>query len=179
MKESKPYVLPEDNPVMANEAIATRVPTHEGINTLRHELMDAIFATNNQQALFTCLTLLNNLPKKNDSIKDKMLNRITELSYLENGWDGENSLKIDSSVMAFAHKVILEVPSSVLKNWVLFPDARGFLYWDYTQGKNIAGITMASDKMVAFIKKNGELQKFSFDELSLMNVVKILKKTYE
>lgn len=179
MNDSKPYILPEDISDMANEAIAARMPAHADIKALRHELMDAISVTNNQQALYSCLVFLNNLTKADGSVKEKLLNRISELSLLSNGWDGEGSQKIDSSLLAVARKVVQEVPSELLKKWVLFPDARGFLYWDYTHGKDIAGITMASDKMVAFIKKDGKLQKFSFDEVSQEQIVKILKRAYE
>lgn len=179
MKDLKPYILPEDNPVMANDAIAARMPVNADIKTLRHQLMDAISITNNQQALYTCLVFLNNLTQTDDDVKNKLLSRIEVLSQLQDGWDGEGSLKLDSEVLELSRDVIKSTSSDLLKDWVLFPDARGYLYWDYTQGKDIAGITIASGEVVAFVKKDGNLQKFVFHRANIDDVVFILKKTYE
>lgn len=87
-------------------------------------------------------------------IKSKMLKRLEELALLKEGWDGENSVSIDSGIQDFLRRVILQSSDKELVNWVLFPDARGYLYLDYTEGKNLAGITIAPHQIVAFIKRD-------------------------
>ncbi len=104
--------------------------------------------------------------------------RLAELGKLPKGWDGEGSLPISSSILSFVSKVLGEVDGKLLENWVLFPNARGYLYWDFTKGKDIAGITIAPHKIVAFVKKSGQLNKFSFNELNVLDVIHVLEETY-
>lgn len=105
-----------------------------------------------------------------------MLSRLTELRSLEDGWDGEGSLSINRTSLDISQEVVLNASSGLLVDWVLFPDARGFVYWDYTQGKNIAGITVAPNKMVAFVKKNGQIHKYDFDKVDFKEIIKILEE---
>lgn len=105
-----------------------------------------------------------------------MLSRLTELRSLEDGWDGEGSLSINRTSLDISQEVVLNASSGLLVDWVLFPDARGFVYWDYTQGKNIAGITVAPNKMVAFVKKNGQIHKYDFDKADFKEIIKILEE---
>ena len=178
MNESKPYKLPEDESWMAAEAVAPRMPVDTDIKSLRHDLTDAIYATDNQQLLYSCLVFLNNQNSQESDLKEKMLARITDLELLENGWDGEGSLAINPTSLNLSRKVVLNVTSELLEDWVLFPDARGFVYWDYTHGKNLAGITIAPNKMVAFVKKNGQLHKYSFDKVEFSKIINILEEVH-
>lgn len=67
MNESKPYKLREQSSDMVAESVAVR-PTPVGdINSLRHDLTDAIYATNNQQLLYSCLVFLNNNQVQSES----------------------------------------------------------------------------------------------------------------
>ena len=49
---------------------------------------------------------------------------------------------------------------------------------DYTHGKDIAGITVAEDKMTAFVKKNGELRKYTFDALIEQDLINVLEEAH-
>lgn len=120
-------------------------------------------------------------PSRNDAVyasqDTKLL--LAELGSLKDGWDGEKSVAISPKVLTFVGSVLADLDANLLKDWVLFPDARGYIYMDYTRGKDIAGITVAEDKMSAFDKKNGELRKYSFDELNEQKLISILEEVYE
>ena len=73
-------------------------------------------------------------------------------------------------------RIILLSTDSSLQNWVAFPDARGYIYLDFTEDNNIAGITVTDHQVVAFIKRNGHLSKFSFDKLDEKEVFSLLEK---
>lgn len=107
-----------------------------------------------------------------------MQQRLAELGTLKDGWDGEGSLAISPKVLTFVGNVLGQSNANLLNDWVLFPDARGYIYFDYTHGKNIAGITIAENGMTAFVKKNGELRKCSYAELSEDKVIKITFPSY-
>ena len=65
-----------------------------------------------------------------------------------------------------------------LVNWVLFPDARGYLYLDYTEAQNIAGITIAPHQIAAFIKHDGHLSKYNYDHLNEQDVLNLLEEAH-
>ena len=52
------------------------------------------------------------------------------------------------------------------------------MYLDYTEGNNIAGVTIADQQVVAFIKRDGHLSKFSFDKLDEKEVLALLEKAH-
>lgn len=174
----KPYKLPEKAPYMAEEAAAAHISPNMDIKDLRHNVMDAVYATNDQKALYSCLVFLSNLQKTNVSLKQKMLNRLDELAKLSDGWDGEHSFHINHEVLGFVRKIITLSNDEMLTNWVLFPDSRGYLYLDYTEGKNIAGITIANNQVAAFVKRNGELSKYKYDKLDTKNVLVLLEEAH-
>lgn len=60
MKESKPYKFSEQPSDFVAESVAVRTSPAGDINSLRHDLTDAIYATDNQQLLYSCLVFLNN-----------------------------------------------------------------------------------------------------------------------
>ncbi len=179
MNKVKPYILPEESHSIVQEPVAVRVSPNTDINTLRHDLIDAAYATNDHEVIYkSLLVLLRTAHISNTPLKDKLQKRLEELSILSDGWDGDGSLGIDQGVVDFVHRIIILAEEKDLENWVLFPDAHGHLYFDFTQGKNIAGITVSNHKIVAFIKKNGHLSKYNFDQLVEDDVIKILEEAH-
>ena len=178
MSEVKPYVAPEESPCMVEEAVAVHVSPNMDIKDLRHNVMDAVYATNDQKALYSCWFFLSNMQKENSSLKRKMLSRLEELANLSDGWDGEHSFHIAHDVLDFLRKTIILANDESLVNWVLFPDSRGYLYLDYAEGKNIAGITVTHSQIVAFIKRNGKLSKYKYDKLSSKDVLALLEAAH-
>lgn len=112
------------------------------------------------------------------SLVADMLKRLEELALLKEGWDGENSVSIDSGIQDFLRRVIMLSSDKELVNWVLFPDARGYLYLDYTEGKNLAGITIAPHRIAAFIKRDGHLSKYNYDHLNEQDVLNLLEEAH-
>ena len=112
------------------------------------------------------------------SLVADMLKRLEELALLKEGWDGENSVSIDSGIQDFLRRVIMLSSDKELVNWVLFPDARGYLYLDYTEGKNLAGITIAPLQIAAFIKRDGHLSKYNYDHLNEQDVLNLLEEAH-
>lgn len=177
MEKPKSYILPDDNPCMVNDPIAVRVPVSANVASLRHDLMDAIYATDNRQMLYSCLVFLNNQKlQESNAHKDKLLVRLADFERLENGWDGEGSIKIKKECLDFSQRILMLVTSEILEHWVVFPDGRGYVYWDYTNGNDIAGITISPDKVVGFMKKNGHLRKY--DPMDLDDIVKMLEEVH-
>ena len=118
------------------------------------------------------------VPEAAPSLVADMLKRLEELALLKEGWDGENSVSIDSGIQDFLRRVIMLSSDKELVNWVLVPDARGYLYLDYTEGKNLAGITIAPHQIVAFIKRDGHLSKYNYDHLNEQDVLNLLEEAH-
>lgn len=179
MSDVKPYKLPEEKTSVVSDSMAVRIAPDTDIATLRHNVMDAVYATTDQNALYSCLVFLSNQEQSmHSSVKTDFLNRLDELSRLSNGWDGEGSLALSRNIVDFLKRTILLAADSSLQNWVAFPDARGYVYLDYTEGNNIAGVTIADQQVVAFVKRDGHLSKFSFDKLDEKEVLTLLEKAH-
>ena len=179
MSEVKPYKLPEEKTSVVSDSMAVRIAPDTDIATLRHNVMDAVYATTDQNALYSCLIFLSNQKQSlHSSVKTDFLNRLDELSRLSNGWDGEGSLALSRNIIDFLKRTILLAAETCLQNWVAFPDARGYVYLDYTEGNNMAGVTVADQQVVAFVKRDGHLSKFCFDKLDEKEVLALLEKAH-
>lgn len=104
--------------------------------------------------------------------------RLHELQSLQDGWDGDQSKAISLDCVKAMEDVLEVVPDKLLKNWVLFPDSRGYLYLDYSSKTDVAGITLMPEGTVYFIKKNSLIEKSSYASLSSAEVLHIMKKVY-
>ena len=60
------------------------------------------------------------VPEAAPSLVADMLKRLEELALLKEGWDGENSVSIDSGIQDFLRRVIMLSSDKELVNWVLF-----------------------------------------------------------
>lgn len=179
MSEVQPYKLPEEKTSIVSDSMAVRITPDTDIATLRHNVMDAVYATSDQNALYSCLVFQSNQKQTlQSSVKEELLNRLDELSKLPDGWDGEGSLALSRNIVDFVKRIILLAADSSLQDWVAFPDARGYIYLDYTEDNNIAGVTVTDHQVVAFIKRDGHLSKFSFDKLDEKEVLSLLEKAH-
>lgn len=164
---------------MVSESLATRISPNMDIRSLRHDMMDAIYETNDQEALYRCLVFLTDFNRQKMSpLKEKLQKRLHDLSLLSDGWDGEGSKRLCSESLDFAKRIIDASDDAALSDWVFFPDSRGFLYMDYTHGADIAGITITNHQMSAFVKYNGQVKKYTFDNLDEKAVLKILEEAH-
>ena len=102
MSQVKPYKLPEEKTSVVSDSMAVRIAPNTDIATLRHNVMDAVYATTDQNALYSCLVFLSNQEQfLHSSVKTDFLNRLDELSRLSNGWDGEGSLALSRNILDF------------------------------------------------------------------------------
>ena len=60
MSEVKPYKLPEEKTSMVSDSMAVRITPDTDIVTLRHNVMDAVYATTDQNA---CLLYTSPSPR--------------------------------------------------------------------------------------------------------------------
>lgn len=107
-----------------------------------------------------------------------MVLRLNELQSMTDGWDGNESKAISPLCVKAMEDFLEIVPDKLLKNWILFPDARGYLYLDYTSESDVAGITLMPEGLVYFIKKDGFTEKSNLSALSSSIVMHIMEKVY-
>ena len=77
MSNNNRYRLPdtEADVRMVEDAVALRNPSNMDVASLRHNLMDAIYATNNSQVLYSCWVFLKNQEMEQEHFKEDELPR--------------------------------------------------------------------------------------------------------
>ena len=128
------------------------------------------------EQVFTLKEVSAPITTKKGQLHQKLAQRINSLSQLSDGWDGEDSKAISSQCIKKLQRVLDKVDDVLLDGWFLFPDANGYLYFDYTGNNCTAGITMMPDKMVYFIERNDRLQKNDGLRFTSANLISILKR---
>ena len=150
-------VTVNDSAMLSNLRIAIKqLRGVEQVDTLRDELVDIVTAYNKNH--------------------QDLLHRIDALAQLVDGWDGADSKVIDAQVIEKVRRVLPKATEQQLDGWVLFPEAHGYLYLDYTGGNGSAGITIMPDRLVYFIQKNGKTQKSDGIAFTSSNFLSILKR---
>lgn len=117
------------------------------------------------------ITELNELQKE-------LLQRTDELQSLKDGWDGTDSKAIDTTAIRKFKSIVSKLSGELLDGWVLFPETRGNLYFDFSDNDTVAGITMTGDKIIYFIRKDGVIQKGSGIAFNTRNLTSILKRVH-
>ena len=113
--------------------------------------------------------------RKSGKLHREFLERLMALSDLEDGWDGTDSKAIDRRCIARLKAALNRATEQQLYGWTLFPDAHGYLYFDYT-GENVtAGITMTGNSLISFIQKGDVLEKNDGIPFSTANFISILR----
>lgn len=128
------------------------------------------------ERVFTLREISVPITTKKGQLHNKLVQRINSLSQLSDGWDGENSKAISVQCIKKLQRVLDKTDENLLNGWVLFPDANGYLYFDYSGDNCTADITMMPDKMVYFIERNGRLQKSDGVRFTSTNLISILKR---
>ncbi len=104
--------------------------------------------------------------------------RADALGLLSDGWDGIDSRAISPQSIRKFKLAIGRADEKLLKGWTLFPDAHGFLYLDYTGSNAVAGITMTSDRIIYFIKKDGNTVKNDGTVFTSRNLLAVLERVH-
>ena len=112
---------------------------------------------------------------KTGKLRQELTDRLTSLGNLHDGWDGADSKAIDRKCITKLKSALSKATEKQLSGWLLFPDARGYLYFDYTGEHGTAGITMTGDSLVYFIQRGDVLEKSDGIPFSSTNLISILK----
>ena len=104
--------------------------------------------------------------------------RADSLGLLADGWDGIGSKAVEANIIRKFKKAIEKADEKLLQGWVLFPDAHGYLYLDYMSSNAVAGITLASDRIIYFIKKDGRTVKNDGASPTTRNLLSILERVH-
>lgn len=108
-------------------------------------------------------------------LRRELSNRLASLSKLQDGWDGADSKAIDRQCIAKFKSVLSKATEKQLSGWALFPDARGYLYFDYTGEHVTAGITMTGDTLISFVQKGDTLEKNDGIPFTTASFISLLK----
>ncbi len=114
--------------------------------------------------------------RKSGKLHRELTVRLASLSQLEDGWDGVGSKAIDRQCVTKLRTALNRATEKQLSGWVLFPDARGCLYLDYTGKNGTAGITITADRLVYFIQKGNVLEKNNGILFTTANLISVLNK---
>lgn len=108
----------------------------------------------------------------------ELLERADSLGQLADGWDGQDSKAIAPESIRRFKSAIAKADEILLEGWILFPDARGNLYLDYTGSDAVAGITMTDDRLVYFFKKDGRTVRNDHAAFTSRNLLSILSRVH-
>ena len=108
----------------------------------------------------------------------ELVERADSLGQLADGWDGQDSKAIAPQSIRRFKSVIAKVEETLLEGWILFPDARGYLYLDYTGSDAVAGITMTDNHLVYFFKKDGRTVRNDRAAFTSRNLLSILSRVH-
>ena len=111
-------------------------------------------------------------------LHQELLMRVDSLGQLSDGWDGQDSKAIAPQSIQKFKTAIAKVEEVLLEGWILFPDARGYLYLDYTGNNAVAGITMIDNRLVYFFKKDGRTVRNDRAAFTSRNFLSILSRVH-
>ena len=129
------------------------------------------------------VSMLRESKKRGSAIRQGKLHRELQeradaLGLLTDGWDGTDSKAIENNSIRKFKKAIEKADEKLLQGWVLFPDAHGYLYLDYTSSNAVAGITLANDRIIYFIKKDGRTVKNDRTSFTTRNFLALLERVH-
>ena len=113
---------------------------------------------------------------EHNKLQQELFHRIDSLAQLSDEWDGVDSKAIDNQIIKKLRHALSKATEQQLNGWVLFPESHGYLYFDYTDENDSAGITVMPDRLVYFIQKNGKVQKNDGIAFTARNLISILKR---
>jgi hypothetical protein len=129
------------------------------------------------------VAMLRSAKKRKSLIRQGKLHRelqerVDSFGQFTDGWDGSDSKAIEAVCIRKFKAAIEKTDEKLLQGWLLFPDAHGYLYLDYTGGNAVAGITMTNDRMIYFFKKDGKTIKNDRAAFTTRNFLAILERVH-
>lgn len=129
------------------------------------------------------VAMLREVKKRGSSIRQGKLHRelqerVDSFGLLTDGWDGSDSKAIEAVCIRKFKAAIAKADEKLLQGWIVFPDAHGYLYLDYTGSNAVAGITMTNDRMLYFFQKDGRTIKNDRAAFTTRNFLAILERVH-
>ena len=112
------------------------------------------------------------------ALHKELQQRADSLGELADGWDGQDSKAIAPQSIRKFKLAIAKTKEALLEGWTLFPDARGYLYLDYTGNDAVAGITMTENRLTYFFTKDGRTVRNDGAAFTSRNFLSILSRVH-
>lgn len=109
-------------------------------------------------------------------VRQRLESRLNDLQSRE--VPSESNVTISAEVANFAQKLINCVSEEDLEGWRLYPDAKGSLGWDYSDGICESSISMGNDGFSWYMKGKGELTMIDRPTLNLKLIENCLHKVH-
>jgi hypothetical protein len=110
-----------------------------------------------------------------ESKTERMKARLSELSTLSRGWDGNNAQPISPRTCDNMQAVLMSCNDEDIEHWVLFPDVDGRLYLDLKSDDVDAGVIL-SDKSFSYFAGDKDGEDIPFAPDVFVQVLRNIKK---
>ena len=106
---------------------------------------------------------------------ERMKVRLSELSELNKGWDGNNAQPISTRTCNNMQAVLMFCRDEDIEHWVLFPDVDGRLYLDLKSDKIDTGVIL-SDKSFSYFAEDKDGEDIPFSQDVFLEVLRSINK---
>ena len=104
----------------------------------------------------------------------ELLESLSDFQDYEQGWDGENALPLDKTVIRNFKEVLQGSEDRYLKGWVIFPERNGTLFMQNEQLN--AGINIGSKDYSYYVNKDGKVIGENAKSFSPASVLETMKE---
>ncbi len=101
------------------------------------------------------LTRIKSIAQARGSVYTELLECLSDFQDYEQGWDGEDALPLDKTVVRNFKEVLQKSNDNDLKGWVIFPERNGTLFMQNEQLD--AGINIGNKDFSYYINKDGKV----------------------
>ena len=120
------------------------------------------------------LTLLKSASQARSKEYTQLLESLSDFQDYERGWDGEDALPLDKTVIRNFKNVLRKSDDRYLRGWLLFPERNGTLFLQ--NDLYDAGINIGVKDFSYFINKDGNVIGENAKRFSPKAVVDTMKK---
>ena len=124
--------------------------------------------------LLRSLTLLKSASQVRSKEYTQLLESLSDFQDYERGWDDDDALPLDKTVIQNFKNVLRKSDDSYLRGWLLFPERNGTLFLQ----NNLydAGINIGAKDFSYFINKDGKVTGENAKRFSPEAVIETMKK---
>jgi len=143
-------------------------------------LQQLSYIADNESYLQKTLDFVNNLTKSKSvnvshgALYTELLERLSDFQEYEKGWDGDEALPLDRSVVKNFKRLLQKSTDSDLQGWTIFPAANGSLLLQRKERKS--GINIGAKGYSYYAIQDGEVKGENNLRFSPKSVLSIMKK---